>query len=188
MVINQKETQFVLEVDCLDQPLRLVEKHEAHFNGILHRAFSIFVFRQLGTSLQLLLQQRAFGKYHSEGLWTNTCCSHAGNDSLEKIARNRLQTEMGFSCELHPAGSFYYKADVGNGMMEHEIDHVFVGLHNPQVVQPNPEEVQDYQWRDVETLLELSSEQRKEFTVWFFQVFELALKFIKLHEWENLKE
>ena len=179
MIVAENLVQTVLAVDQLDKPLGLIEKHEAHRDGILHRAFSIFLFRSFGSSFQILLQQRAEGKCHSGGLWTNTCCSHAEEDIPLKItAQNRLKTEMGFSCKLCPAGSFYYKANVGNGMIEHEIDHVFVGLHNPPLIRPNSQEVQNYQWKDVELLLKLPLEERKEFTVWFFQAFELALKFL----------
>ena len=188
MVMIEKLIQSVLAVDRLDQPLGVIEKHKAHRNGILHRAFSIFLFRSSGSSFQVLLQQRAHGKYHSGGLWTNTCCSHAEeNTPLEITAQDRLKTEMGFSCKLYRAGSFYYKANVDNGMVEHEIDHVFVGLHNPKLIQPNPKEVQDYQWQDVPFLLNLPIEKRGEFTVWFFQAFDLAWKFITLSKEGILK-
>lgn len=173
-------SQLILAVNRLDQSLGLIDKYEAHRRGILHRAFSIFIFRYMGSSLEVLLHQRAKDKYHSSGLWTNTCCSHAlDDDSLEETAKKRLQEEMGFSSELHRVGSFYYKADVGHGMVEHEIDHVFVGLDNPEVIRPNPQEVQDWKWRSVDLLLKLPSEEQKLFTVWFFQGFELALTYFK---------
>ncbi|WP_171005762.1 NUDIX domain-containing protein [Candidatus Rhabdochlamydia sp. T3358] len=177
---NKNSAQFILRVNQLDQPLGLIEKYEAHRNGILHRAFSVFLFRRLNSSLQLLLHQRTQEKYHSGGLWTNTCCSHAKKATpLENQAKNRLKIEMGFSCKLYHAGLFYYKENVGNEMIEHEIDHVFVGLHNPRFIRPNPQEVQNYKWIDVEALQSLSQEEQKKFTAWFFQAFELALKSIK---------
>lgn len=163
-MVFQKESQFIFGVDCLDQPLRLVEKPETHLNGVLRRFFSIFIFRYFDSSLPLLLLQRAFGKYHSEGLWTNTCCSYDDNASLEQAPGDRLRTEMGFSCELHPERSF----------------HCLLGYITHKLFNPNPQEVQDYQLKNVELLLSLSLAQRKDFTVWFFQAFELALKFIKL--------
>jgi isopentenyl-diphosphate delta-isomerase len=173
-------SQLILAVDQLDQSLGLVDKYEAHRRGILHRAFSIFIFRFVDSSLQVLLHQRAKDKYHSSGLWTNTCCSHAiEEDSLEETARRRLEEEMGFSCDLHRLGSFYYKADVGHGLVEHEIDHVFVGLDNPELIRPNPQEVQDWRWISTDLLLKLPSEEKKLFTVWFFQAFELALGYFK---------
>ena len=177
MEANQKRAQFVLEVDPLDHPLGLVEKQKAHRQGILHRAFSIFVFRSQGPSLQLLLQKRAAEKYHSGGLWTNTCCGHAQElISLETAAKSRLVEEMGISCELYPAGSFYYLAKLDNEMIEHEIDHVFIATANPTAIRPNPLEVQDYQWQDVALLLEMSEEAKASFTVWFFPAFEVAVK------------
>ena len=171
--------QFVLAVDLLNSPIGLVEKKRAHSFGILHRAFSIFLFRSSGTSLQTLLQKRANKKYHSGGLWTNTCCSHAEKEvSLRVTAQNRLEREMGFSCQLHPAGLFYYKANVNRTMIEHEIDHVFVGFDNPKVIRPHPQEVQAYQWIDVNHLLKLFKEMQKEFTPWFFEGFQLALRWV----------
>ncbi len=180
-MIAANESRFVLRVNQLDQPLGLIEKYEAHRKGLLHRAFSVFLFRHFNSSFQLLLNQRSLKKYHSGGLWTNTCCSHAEKTTpLEQTAKNRLKMEMGFSCKLDLIGSFYYKANVGNEMIEHEIDHVFIGLHNPRFIRPNPQEVQNYKWVDVEILQRLPQKSREEFTVWFFQGLELASNFIKI--------
>lgn len=174
----------MLKVDRSDKPLGLLEKHEAHRIGDLHRAFSIFVFRCKDSIFQLLLQQRAYSKYHSGGLWTNTCCGHGEiSTPIEKTARNRLKEEMGFTSDLHYAGSFHYKSQVGLEMIEHEIDHVFVAFDNPQHIYPNPEEVIEYQWIDVDFLLRSFKEKQNEFTVWFYQAFELALKYTNINNY-----
>ena len=131
------------------------------------------------SSPQLLLQQRAFHKYHSRGLWTNTCCSHAEPDvPIEITASNRLQTEMGFSCPISFLGSFYYKTDVGDGMIEHEIDHVFAAFYNPPNIQLNSEEANAFKWINVKDLEKDLMIKRHEFTAWFPEALDIALKFL----------
>lgn len=175
----QDSQNLLLQVDRFDRPIGLIEKKNAHFKGILHRAFSIFIFREVDLSLQLLLQQRAFHKYHSAGLWTNTCCSHAEPDvPIEITAKNRLQTEMGFSCPLLFSGSFYYKTDVGNGMTEHEIDHVFTAFHNPTNIHLNPEEANAFKWVNIKDLKRDLVVKGHEFTAWFPEALNVALKFL----------
>lgn len=170
---------FLLQVDHSDKPIGLVEKKNAHLKGILHRAFSVFIFREVASSPQLLLQQRALHKYHSGGLWTNTCCSHAEPDvPIEITAKNRLQTEMGFSCPLSFLESFYYKTDVGSGMTEHEIDHVFAAFHNPCNIRPNPEEANAFKWVNIKDLQETLLLKPHEFTAWFPQALHIALRFL----------
>lgn len=181
MEMIQEERKFILQVDTSDMPLGLIEKKEAHVRGVLHRAFSVFIFRKVGPSCQLLLQQRAFGKYHSGGLWTNTCCSHADPYApVEETAEIRLQTEMGFTCPLAYLGSFYYKADVGNGMTEHEIDHVFAAFNDPIDIRPDPEEAHAFKWIDIDDLEKQLSLKPHEFTAWFPEAYQMALKFLAL--------
>jgi len=180
MKITQKEQTLLLQVDALDNPIGLVDKKKAHLRGILHRGFSIFIFREVESSIQLLLQQRAFHKYHSGGLWSNTCCSHAEPDvPLDVTAQNRLQIEMGFSCPLSCSGFFYYKTDVGNGMVEHEIDHVFASFHNPTHIYPNPEESIGFKWVDIKTISHMLTTNSFEFTSWFPKAFALSLGFLE---------
>ena len=175
----QDNQNLLLEVDHSDRPIGLVEKKNAHLKGILHRAFSIFIFREVGSGTQLLLQQRALHKYHSGGLWTNTCCSHAEPDvPLEITANNRLQAEMGFSCPISFLRSFYYKTAVGNGMTEHEIDHVFAAFYNPPNIHLNPEEANAFKWVNVKDLEKDLITKRHEFTAWFPEAFDIALKFL----------
>ena len=140
------QEQVVL-VNQKDEKIGLMEKQEAHVKGLLHRAFSIFVFNDKG---ETLLQQRAKSKYHSPLLWTNTCCSHPrDHESYLEGAQRRLQEEMGFSCSLEKKFDFIYKADVGKGLIEHEYDHVFIGTYNgdPQI---NSDEVAKYKWLTIQ--------------------------------------
>jgi isopentenyl-diphosphate delta-isomerase len=115
----------VVLVDSSDNEIGAMEKMEAHLQGLLHRAISVFIFNSKG---ELLLQQRAAGKYHSSGLWTNTCCSHPRpGEDVKDAANRRLYEEMGLKCPLREAFSFTYKAELDNQLTEHEFDHVFVG-------------------------------------------------------------
>ncbi|MCP4803455.1 MAG: isopentenyl-diphosphate Delta-isomerase, partial [Bacteroidetes bacterium] len=118
------EEQVIL-VNENNEPIGLMPKMEAHEKGILHRAFSVFIFNDQN---QLMLQQRARSKYHSPGLWTNTCCSHqrVGESNIQ-AGQRRLQEEMGFNTELKDSISFIYKASFDNGLTEHELDHILIG-------------------------------------------------------------
>ena len=131
----------VILVDRKDHKIGLMEKQEAHIKGLLHRAFSVFVFNK---NNELLLQKRALHKYHSGGLWTNTCCSHPReNENTLDAANRRLQEEMGVSCKLEFKFNFIYKASLDNKLFEHEFDHVFFGFSDnlPQI---NKEEVDSF--------------------------------------------
>ncbi len=126
-----------------------MEKMAAHEQGMLHRAFSIFIFNERD---ELLLQRRADSKYHSSGLWSNTCCSHPNPGEVVKVAAHRrLQEEMGFDCALDEIFSLTYKAAVGNGLTEHEYDHVLVGRCDASP-QANPDEVQEWKWVSLASL------------------------------------
>src|SRR5262245_36737449 len=139
----------VVLVDENDREIGTEEKLKTHQQGLLHRAFSIFVLNSEG---QLLLQKRAAGKYHSPGLWGNTFCSHPRpGEELEAAVHRRLQAEMGFDCPLKRDFSFVYRVELNNGLIEHEIDHVFSGHHDGDP-DANLEEVQDWRWVDLPTL------------------------------------
>ena len=158
------ETEYVILVDENDQEIGLMEKQEAHEKAVLHRAFSIFIFNQHN---ELLLQQRALGKYHSAGLWTNTCCSHPRvGESIEQAAHRRLQEEMGFDCDLQIKTSFMYKAAFQNGLTEHEFDHILVGEYNNDI-HINMEEVAAYKWVDIEWLKLDLKQNPHQYTAWF---------------------
>jgi isopentenyl-diphosphate delta-isomerase len=155
----------VVLVDEDDQPIGTVEKLQAHAQGRLHRALSVFVFDDAG---RLLLQQRSRTKYHSGGLWSNTCCSHPYPDeSPATAARRRLDEEMGFTCELTPAFHFTYCASVGDGLTEHEYDHVFWGRVSAADVHPDPDEVADWAWMPPSALRTDIRAAPQQYTVWF---------------------
>ncbi len=169
-------TAKVVLVDRDDNVLGTMKKMEAHETGILHRAFSIFVFNSKG---ELLLHQRALSKYHSPGLWTNTCCSHPRLDEdVMENAHQRLVEEMGFDCELTEAFSFLYRADVGQGLTEHEYDHVFIGKYDgePEI---NPDEVEDYKYMSMEDLRDDIENHPVNYTEWFKIAFEKVEEYLK---------
>ena len=154
----------VVLVDEKDSVVGFMEKMEAHQLGLLHRAFSVFVFNSKG---ELMLQQRAKSKYHSGGLWTNTCCSHPRpNEEVLDAATRRLDEEMGFSCELEVQFSFVYKAKLDNELTEHEYDYVLFGYYNDQP-NLNPEEATNYKFVSLENLQKNIEEKPNEFTEWF---------------------
>lgn len=155
--------QLVILVDENDNKIDTEEKLKAHKKGLLHRAFSVFVFNNKN---ELLMQKRAERKYHSGGLWTNTCCSHpAPDESTENAAHRRLREEMGFDCRLKEVFSFTYKVSFGNGLIEHELDHVYVGKYNKDP-KPNPKEVNDYKWISLENLKAGIENNPDKYTYW----------------------
>lgn len=166
--------ELVILVDQDDRETGVMEKIQAHREALLHRAFSVFVFNSKG---ELMLQQRALGKYHSPGLWTNTCCSHPrpGEDS-EAAAHRRLQEEMGFDCTLTKIFHFTYKAPFDNNLTEHEVDHVFVGFSDTLPV-INPEEVESYRFATLDDITVEMAENPELFTVWFQIAFERVAEY-----------
>ena len=163
------ELEYVILVDENDQEIGTMEKQEAHEKGLLHRAFSVFVFNE---NKELLLQQRALTKYHSAGLWTNTCCSHPRiGETIEKAAHRRLMEEMGFDCELSTKTSFIYKAAFENGLTEHEFDHVLVGSFNGEI-NFNPTEVKKFKWINLEELQIDLLQNNQNYTAWFKIIFD----------------
>lgn len=170
-----KEEQVIL-VNEKDEQIGLMPKMEAHEKALLHRAFSVFVFNDKN---ELMIQQRAMGKYHSPGLWTNTCCSHQreGENNIE-AGKRRLQEEMGFSTDLKDTISFIYKAPFDNGLTEHEFDHILVGTYNGEP-NLNPAEVHAYKWVDLETLKEDMVQNPDIYTEWFKIIFDKYYKYIQ---------
>lgn len=155
--------ELVVLVDEHDHERGTMEKLAAHRTGELHRAFSVFIFNSEGA---LLLQQRAAGKYHSGGLWTNTCCSHPRlNETVAAAAQRRLKEEMGMSVPLASIFTFIYKADVGNGLIEHELDHVLFG-HSDALPCPSALEVQAWRYVDIDALDQELKASPDRFTVW----------------------
>jgi isopentenyl-diphosphate delta-isomerase len=164
--------ETVVLVDQRDRERGTALKLAVHRTGELHRAFSAFVFDSAG---RLLLQRRAGTKYHSGGLWTNTCCGHPrpGEDIVD-AAERRLAEEMGISTALRHVGAFTYRADVGDGLVEHEFDHVLVGAFDGEPA-PVATEVDAWRWLAPEALMVECAAHPARFTPWLAQALRLAL-------------
>lgn len=153
----------VVLVDEHDTPVGTMEKLEAHRAGLLHRAFSVFILNQNG---EVLLQRRSDSKYHSAGLWTNTCCSHPRpGENTRLAAERRLEEEMGMVCTLGFGFSFLYRADVGNQLIEHELDHVYFGRSNGPA-RPDPQEVAEVRWAGVDEITASLIQEPERYTAW----------------------
>ena len=170
------EEEKVILVNSNDEPIGLMPKMEAHEKALLHRAFSVFV---INGNNELMLQQRAHQKYHSPGLWTNTCCSHQrdGEENIEAGLR-RLQEEMGFETPLEYLFNFIYKATFDNGLTEHELDHVMLGRFEgePSI---NPEEVASWKWMDIDQIHADLNNNPSDYTVWFAIIFDRFYNHLK---------
>jgi isopentenyl-diphosphate delta-isomerase len=166
----------VILVDSRDREMGVMDKTEAHRLGVLHRAFSIFVFNSKG---ELLIHRRALGKYHSSGLWTNTCCSHPRpNEKTDEAAIRRLSEEMGMKVKLDEIFSFIYKADLGEGIFEHECDHVYLGKSNEDP-KPDANEVLEWKWMTVEAISNEIDSHPNDFTIWFQLIFKDVVRVSK---------
>ena len=168
---------YVILVDKNDKKIGLMSKMEAHKKGVLHRAFSVFIFNNKN---ELMLQKRNKNKYHSPGLWTNTCCSHQRkNEKTIDAAHRRLFEEMGIKSELKLFTSFIYKAEFDNGLIEHEFDHVIVGsfVGNPVI---NQLEVCDWKWEDLDLIKENLKTYPDDYTEWFKIIYDRFLNY-----WNN---
>lgn len=158
------DKEMILLVDENDKEAGYGEKHEVHKKGIFHRAFSIFIFN---SQKQLLLQKRESNKYHSPGLWTNSCCSHQRqNELLSEAIHRRLKEEMGFDCELKEVFTFSYRVEFNPELIENEFDHVFVGYYDGEVT-PEPYEVEDYKWMTLEEIKKDMEKNPDMYTYWF---------------------
>lgn len=164
----------VILVDEMDSETGVMEKMEAHEKAVLHRAFSVFIFNNNG---EMLMQRRALTKYHSGGLWTNTCCSHPrpGEETIAAATR-RLQEELGFSTPIQKQFSFIYQADFDNGLTEYEFDHVFIGYYDGPIL-ANPEEVAEFAYWPMNKVQSLVQTQPELFTAWFH------IAFPKIMDW-----
>ena len=164
---------YVILVDSNDNQVGVEEKMVAHEKALLHRAVSVFIINSKG---EWLLQQRAMNKYHSKGLWTNTCCSHPfpGELALDAAAR-RLQEEMGLKAEINEIFSFLYREDLDNGLTEHELDHVFVG-YSDELPVPNADEVMAWKYIAFDDLKADITYHPANYTVWFKMIFEKVNK------------
>lgn len=172
------ENEKIILVNEHDDMVGVMDKMEAHKQGLLHRAFSVFIFNSKG---EMLLQQRALSKYHSGGLWTNACCSHPIlGEKTKDAAIRRLNEELGFETPVEKVFDFVYKAEFDNGLTEHEFDHVFAGEYEGQL-NVNTEEVNDYCYKPIPEIKSMLQNHPKKFTVWFH------LAFPKIEEWWTLR-
>ncbi|MAP80629.1 MAG: isopentenyl-diphosphate delta-isomerase [Aequorivita sp.] len=171
-----KEEQVIL-VNEKDEQLGLMPKQEAHIKGVLHRAFSVFVFNEKN---ELMLQQRALHKYHTPGLWTNTCCSHPrdGETTLD-AGKRRLMEEMGFTTPLKETTSFIYKAPFENGLTEHELDHILIGTYSgePNI---NPDEVANWKWMPMDEVKKDIEQNPDIYTAWFKIIFDKFYNYLSV--------
>lgn len=159
----------VILVDEKDNEIGLMAKTEAHKKALLHRAISVFIFNSEG---EWLLQRRAFNKYHSAGLWTNTCCTHPlPNENNPDAANRRLKEEMGMHSTLKELFSFTYKETLDNELTEHELDHVFVGITDlmPTI---NTDEVAEFKYIKYDSLILDIKNNPSHYTVWFKKIIE----------------
>jgi isopentenyl-diphosphate Delta-isomerase len=171
--------EMVVLVDTFDNEIGAMEKMEAHHKGMLHRAFSILLFNDEG---KVLLQKRAGHKYHSAGLWTNTCCSHPlPGESMQAATQRRLREEMGIEVPMTFAYKFIYKAPLSSNLIEHECDHVFIGKFNgePHI---NHDEVEDWKFADLEWLRSDMVTNPDQYTYWF----KIIVNDPNLPTWRNI--
>ena len=169
----------VILVDSSDSQTGTINKLEAHQKGLLHRAYSVFLFNEQN---QLLLQKRAESKYHSGGLWSNTCCSHpVPGQFLIRSAQERLMEEMGIRTSLTPLFSFTYKTAFENGLIENEYDHVLIGHFNASPL-PNPSEVSNWRYASLEQIKSEIEIAPETFTYWFTLVYEKVFKYMHSHK------
>lgn len=168
-------SDMLICVDAMDRQIGTAEKLRCHKDGLLHRAFSVF----LVDGDRMLLQRRALSKYHSGGKWANSCCSHPRDgESLEEAVPRRLKEELGLECRCEEVGSFVYRHWFENGLTEYEYDHVFVGRYTGEVF-PAPEEIMDTKWFEIKDILSLMNDRADMFAPWFITAFPLVLKQLK---------
>lgn len=169
------QNEYVILVDDNDNEIGREEKITTHRLGLLHRAFSIFLFRRRNSHIELLLQQREKNKYHCGGLWTNTCCSHPRpGETIPDAGKRRLMEELGIEASLNYAGSFQYKAEFSNGLIEYERDHVLVGYFDSDSVFFNRDEVEAVRWIPLPELENEFKQGPEPFTPWFPPALSLA--------------
>jgi len=163
------DKDYIILVDEKNNPWGKLEKELVHQLGLLHRAFSVFIFNSKG---EMLLQQRADNKYHSAGLWTNTCCSHPrwGEETADAVER-RLEEEMGLKCNVDFAFEFIYKTTFENGLTEHELDFVYTGVSD-NIPEPYKEEVMSWRYAAVDEIRNSIATNPELYTYWFKLIFE----------------
>lgn len=174
------DTTEIILLNEADEPVGIGQKLWVHQQGLLHRAFSVLIFND---NNELLIHQRAFDKYHSGGLWTNTCCGHPNvGEDVKAAAERRLGEEMGFTTELNFLYKFHYIAPFDNGLTENEIDHVFMGVYN-DAFEVNPDEVINYKWVSMADITQEVLINPQNYTVWFKKILksEMFQEFVSIN-------
>jgi len=178
------KNELVVLVDVQGNAIGTMEKMEAHRKGVLHLAFSIFIFN---SNNEMLLQQRAANKYHSADLWTNTCCSHPRpNEKIIAAAHRRLQEEMGFDCELKEAFNFIYRAELDKNLIENEFDFVFIGKYDGEPI-INKDEVSDWKYLSLKKTKTELKNNPTQWTEWFKIAFEKTSDYYQNKNIKNKK-
>lgn len=165
--------EMLILVNEQDEPMGFMEKMRVHQEGLLHRAFSGFIFNAQG---ELLLQQRSLGKYHNPGIWSNTVCSHPhpAEDILTAVQR-RIREEFGFNSEFTEVGKFIYRQQFDNGLIEYELDHLCVATYQGQTIQPAATEIADYTWMSRPQLTQAITKAPNQYSIWLQQILQLPL-------------
>lgn len=170
---------LVTLVDTNGEVTGYAEKIEAHLRGDLHLAFSLMITRSQGNSTEYLLQQRAMHKYHSGGLWANTCCSHPWpNESIKDAAQRRISEELGITSMLNLStiGQIRYKYPLDNDMIEHELDNIVTTDVDDIKWRKNPDEVMDVRWWKEHEIVKQLKREPSVFAAWFPMVFDYIKK------------
>lgn len=172
----------VILVNDKDQALGKMSKLAAHQQGLLHRAFSIFIIRKSEQGYETLLQQRALTKYHSGGLWTNSCCSHPHDESSLILQANiRLQEEFGLDISLTDIGQFIYRAELDHDLIEHEFDHVLIGFDKGETPKPNPAEIMNWRWCELSLLAKELKSNSQQYTAWIAPALAIVEQYILIN-------
>lgn len=177
---NFNNTNDIVVVNYEDKQIGRTSKQTAHSKGLLHRAFSIYIINE---ERKVLLQKRNFNKYHSGGLWSNTCCSHpTSNCNILEFASKRLYQEFGIKSNLKEIGQFIYRSKFENNLIEYEYDHVLFGKITGEEVLPNEQEIDSFAWYSIADVEDMLLKNPEMFTVWFFQSFYIFKKYMNKND------
>lgn len=169
------DDERIVLVDLNDNCTGVETKKTVHEKGLLHRAFSVFIINDG----KMLLQKRNSKKYHSGGLWSNACCSHQReNEELNDAVKRRIKEELGIECKLDEIFSFVYKTEFSNGLTEYELDHVFLGKYEGEII-PDEDEIEDIDWVHFDDLIKRVKNNPDDFSFWFKESFKKVIDYIK---------
>lgn len=177
MALDPAKEDLLILTDMLDRQTGTATKEQAHRSGLLHRAFSVVLYRDAGDTREYLISRRADGKYHSAGLWANSCCSHPrSGEGVTEAARSRVRQELGCGVsDLDEIGAFVYRAVFPDGLCEYEYDHVLLG-RPAGIPDPDPAEISETRWVTAEVLSSLMAAHPEQFAPWAFTVFSIVMR------------